>query len=308
MNRIVITGATSMIGTAIIRRALMHDCSEIYAVVRPATKNLDHLPNDPRITVIECAIDQLKSLPALIPVPCDVFYHIAWGLTGQKRNQDISAQAANIQYTIDAVRAAHAIGCKRFVGAGSQAEYGHAQEIPLTPQSPVNPVQPYGIAKYAAGRLAAAEAEQLGISCFWVRIFSVYGPFDKPSTMISSTIRKMLAKEHTSFTLGTQLWEYLYADDAGEAFYRIGMLSGEHRVFCLGSGQARPLHDFITDMRDQIDPSLTIGFGEVPYGPNGPLSICADISELTALTGWTPSVSFPEGIRKTISWMKGCRP
>ena len=54
----------------------------------------------------------------------DTFYHIAWGYTGAARNKSTRLQSKNIDYTLDAVEAAAKLGCKRFIGAGSQAEYG----------------------------------------------------------------------------------------------------------------------------------------------------------------------------------------
>ncbi len=303
MKRIVITGATSMIGSAIIRRALAQPLEVIYAVVRPNSNNLSHLPKDERIRIVECSVEHVSSLPELISEPCDTFYHIAWGLTGAKRNQDISGQAVNINYTVDAVKAAKALGCRRFIGAGSQAEYGHAPTSLISPATPTNPVQAYGIAKYAAGKLAEAEARLLGLNFFWVRIFSVYGPYDKPSTMISASLRKMRKAEHTSFTKGTQIWDYLYADDAGEAFVQIAKKAAGIKTYCLGSGNGMPLKDYITTMRDVVNPSLSIGLGEVPYANGVPLSICADISSLTEDTGWTPTTSFADGIRAMLSFM-----
>ncbi len=302
MKKMIITGATSMIGSAIIRSCLTsNSISKIYAVVRPGSKKLDHLPSDSRIQVVECSVDDLHTLPHKIQDTADVFYHIAWGLTGKGRNQDISAQAKNITYTIDAVRAASALGCKKFIGAGSQAEYGNTHLPVIHPDTPVDPTQPYGIAKYAAGKLGLAEAFQLGLDFIWVRIFSVFGPYEKPTTMISSSLSKMLRGESPAFTEASQLWDFLYADDAGEAFFQIGeKVSGNH-VYCLGSGEGRPLRSYILAMRDIVSPGLPVRFGEIPYGPSGPLSICADIQSLSQDTGWRPKTSFEDGIRKLLN-------
>ncbi len=300
MKKIIVTGATSMIGSAIIRAALTRPIETIYAVVRPQSRRLHQLPTDERIKVIECAVEDIQRLPDLIPDACDTFYHIAWGLTGSARNQNILAQTANIDYTILAVQAAKKLGCQRFIGAGSQAEYGYPVSLPMAPASPANPVQAYGIAKYAAGKLASQEASRLEMDFFWVRIFSVYGPFDKPTTMIASTIQRMKAGEATAFTKGEQIWDYLYEDDAARAFILIGEKSVGNRIYCLGSGQGRPLRDYITTMKDVINPALSVSFGSIPYPKNGPLSICADISSLTQDTGWKPTVSFREGILRML--------
>lgn len=301
MNTIVVTGATSMIGSAIIRSALKHNVEKVYAVVRPGSTKLDHLPVDQRICLVACDTSHMTDLPELIHDRCDVFYSIAWSLTGRERNADLMAQTVNIGYTIEAVEAAKELGCRAFVGAGSQAEYGRSAVLPMGPETATDPVQPYGIAKFAAGKMALTRASQLDLDAFWVRIFSVYGPYEKPTTMISSSLKKMKDGEVCDFTEGTQTWDFLYADDAGEAFIAIGRKAHGRKVYCLGSGEGKPLRDYILTMRDVVNPDLPVHLGAISYGPAGPLSICADITTLTEDTGWRPAISFEEGIRRTLS-------
>ena len=205
---------------------------------------------------------------------------------------------------MQAFAAAQALGCSKFVGAGSQAEYGKLDIPRIAPDSPVNPVQAYGIAKYAAGKLVMEAAKKTDISCLWVRIFSVYGIYDKPTTMIASTLRKLLAKEPTSFTKAEQQWDYLFSEDAGDAFYLIGEKATGHKVYCLGSGESRELRHFIEDIRNIADPDAALGFGEIPYTPQTVMHLCADTRTLREDTGFVPKTSFREGIFQTIRWMQ----
>lgn len=206
----------------------------------------------------------------------DAFFHFAWAHTiGQGRN-DMPAQIENIQSTIDAVRAAKALGCQVFLGAGSQAEYGRVEGL-LKSDTPAFPENGYGMAKLCAGQMSRVEAKALDIDHVWVRILSVYGPHDGPMTMISGTIRKLLAGERPALTAGIQRWDYLYAGDAADAFYLAACHGRNGAVYPLGSGQAMPLKDYIIQMRDAIDPALPLGLGEVPYGPLQVMHLQADI-------------------------------
>ena len=128
MKRIIVTGATSMIGTALIEECIRHDI-EVYAVVRAGSSKTKRLPESARIHQIECELEKLEELPAKITGECDTFFHIAWGNTGENRNSSTELQSRNVFYTLKAVRAAHAMGCKRFIGAGSQAEYGSHRTV-----------------------------------------------------------------------------------------------------------------------------------------------------------------------------------
>ncbi len=302
MKRIVVTGATSMIGVALIEECLRHDI-EIYAVVRSSSGKAGRLPFSDKIHLTDCSLEDLSDLPGRIPGGCDTFYHIAWGNTGEARNKSTELQSRNIFYTLQAVRAAAELGCRRFIGAGSQAEYGPMDVEKISPDSPVNPSTPYGASKLAAGHLAGMLCRELGMECIWPRIFSVYGKYEKETTMVASGLRKMLAGEPTEFTPAMQRWDYLYSRDAGRAFYLIGEKGKGGSVYCVGSGQARPLKEYIEEMAALTGAGKT-GIGAKPYPPGAVMNLCADIGTLTGDTGFIPEYTFEQGIRETIEWIK----
>lgn len=299
MKKIVITGATSMIGVALINAALQDaSLQKIYAVVRPNTEKLDRVPNDPRIKIISCDIDSYENLPALVSDTCDVFYHLAWPRTAtyEEGYEDIILKCQNIQTVLEAVRAASVMKCSKFVGAGSQSEYGVEYTGKLSPETPCHPVRADGIIHLAAGQLAQILSSKFGMSCIWMRIFSIYGKYDRPNSLISSTIAKLRNGEHCSFTPSQQNWDFLEAQDAGMAFYLVGeRVTGNH-VYCLGSGRTRQLREYIEIIRDAITPDAELGFGEIPYPPNPVMNLCADISTLQQDTGWVPRIEFEQGI------------
>ena len=302
MKRIVVTGATSMIGAALIEECMKHD-TEVYAVVRVASGKQSRLPSGPKLHLVDCDLENLDRLSEKIPEKCDTFYHIAWGNTGEARNKSTELQSRNIFYTLQAVRAAAELGCRRFIGAGSQAEYGPMDVEKISPDSPVNPSTPYGASKLAAGHLAGMLCRELGMECIWPRIFSVYGKYEKETTMVASGLRKMLAGEPTEFTPAMQRWDYLYSRDAGRAFYLIGEKGKGGSVYCVGSGQARPLKEYIEEMA-ALTGAGKPGIGAKPYPPGAVMNLCADIGTLTGDTGFIPEYTFEQGIRETIEWIK----
>ena len=174
MQRIIVTGATSMIGVALIEECIKHG-TEVYAVVREGSKKRSRLPESSLIKFADCSLEHLDRLPEMISQECDTFYHIAWGNTGENRNSSTELQSRNIGYTLAAVKAAAALGCKRFIGAGSQAEYGLLDLDRISPESAANPTTPYGAAKLASGYLARMLCKELGmrvylaqnIQCLW---------------------------------------------------------------------------------------------------------------------------------------------
>lgn len=288
----IITGATGMIGIALINLLLKEDF-EIIAIIRPNSKKIGNIPKNNKITIVECDLSNLKSLSKKFS-DCDIFFHFGWiGTTGKARD-DTALQLKNIEYSLDAVHLAKNAGCHTFIGAGSQAEYGLTNEK-LSPATPVNPVTGYGIAKYSTGKLTKLLASQLGIKHCWGRILSVYGPGDNNS-MIMSCINSISNNDEFNTTKGDQLWDYLYCDDCAQAFYDIATKGKDGKVYTIGSGIAKPLKAYIETIRDMINPEFEVGFGQIDYYPNQVMYLCADISDLIKDTGFEPKISFYEGI------------
>lgn len=305
MESIIVTGATSMLGTALIKTAL-RDCGirKIYAVVREDTQKADRLPNDGRIELVRCGIEDYKSLPDKIRQNADVFYHFAWKLTGSQRNTDIHGQSDNIGFALDALSAAKKLGCNKFVGAGSQAEYGDTASEKMSPDTAANPTDAYGVAKFCAGKLVRLEAEKLGMDCLWVRVLSVYGEYDIPTTMVASTVAKLLRGESPEFTPAENIWDFLYCDDAGKAFYMIGKKAEDNKIYCLGSGEGKTLREYIEAIGRTVNPDVKLRIGALHYPGGNGRNICADISELVKDTGWKPETGFEDGIGRVRDFLK----
>lgn len=299
----IITGPTGAIGTALCS-CLRDKGVTVYVLVRPGSARAGHLKELPGVEVLECDISDLRLLPEILSgLRFDAFFHLAWvGTIGESRD-DMSLQVKNIQYTLDAVHAAAELGCKVFVGAGSQAEYGRVQNA-LAPDTPCFPETGYGMAKLCAGLMSRTECERLGISHIWARILSVYGPYDNEHALIPALIRSILQGRSLSLTPGGQLWDYLYADDAAEALYRLALRGKSGAVYPVGSGQARPLREYLGILRDAIDPSLPLALGERPYAKMQVMHLEADVSALEKDTGFVPRTDFGTGILKTIDWIK----
>lgn len=303
MKRAVITGPTGSIGVALIMH-LLNENVEVYAVCRKDSQRIANLPTHEKLKVIELNLKEIRKLPQMIEGTVDVFYHLGWdGTFGNSRN-NMQGQLLNIQYALDAVETASVLGCKKFIGAGSQAEYGRV-EGKLSADTPAFPENGYGIAKLCAGQMTRILCEQKGMEHIWVRILSIYGPYDGENTMVMSTISKLLKGDRPALTKGEQMWDYLYSKDAAKALYLLGESRNHGKVYCLGSGQPRPLKSYIEEIRDAIDAELELGIGEVPYASNQVMYLCADIGELTKDIGFVPEYEFERGIRETVEWCRG---
>ena len=296
MRKVIISGPTGAIGMALIKKCI-EEKTEVLAICRKDSSRKARIPESKYVEIFDCDLPDFNNCS--IQGEYDVFYHFAWdGTFGEARN-DMYLQIRNVQYTMDAVRLAQKLGCHTFIGAGSQAEYGRVEEI-LTPSTPAFPENGYGMAKLCAGQMSRVLCHNFAIKHIWARILSVYGPYDGENTMITSTIRKLVNGETPKFTKGEQMWDYLYSEDAADAFYLLGEKGADGKTYVLGSGNARPLKDYITDLRDVVNPDSVIELGAVPYSENQVMYLCADISELVKDTGISDFTSFRDGIAKTV--------
>lgn len=302
IKKAIVTGPTGAMASALCL-FLAHQGIDVYAVCRLGSKRLSNIPNHPRVHIVYCDLCDLMKLPEKLSGGADAFFHLAWQSNIGNGKNDMSSQINNIQYTIDAVRIAKKLGCSVFLGAGSQAEYGRTESV-LTPQTPCFPENGYGMAKLCAGQMSRIEAQSLGIDHIWMRILSVYGPCDVSTTLVSSMIQQLLNGNKPMLTAGGQIWDYLYSEDAARALYLAAKHGVSGRIYPLGSGRSQPLRSYIEAIRDEINPSLPLGFGEILYGPLQVMHLEADISLLNQDTGFVPQVEFKDGIRETIAWFR----
>ena len=314
MKKIVITGATGAIGTALIQYALQNQM-QILAICHKNSRRIAWLPISDNLRILELDVEEYsdfvnneKELLSLGKYDC--FFHLAWkGTTGVARN-DMNLQLSNIQNTLDAVELAAGLGCKCFVGAGSQAEYGRVEGT-ISSTTPTFPENGYGIAKLCAGQMSRIRCEQLGMKHIWTRILSVYGPGDGEGSLVMSAISGFLNQRQTEFTAGMQKWDYIYSGDAARVLIGLAEYGTSGMVYCVGSGKIELLKEYIHQIyrevngKDATDKQLGIGLR--PYMDKQVMYLQADImewpNELQHEFEERPMCSFAQGIRYTIDWI-----
>lgn len=312
IKKIAITGPTGAIGMALISLCIEKGI-HVVAICHKGSKRIEQIPSHPLVSIWELDLDEMGEVSDKGAVPqemtgCQVFYHFAWaGTFGDVRN-NMPLQVENIRCALDAVILAEKLGCNTFIGAGSQAEYGRVEGL-LAAQTPVNPENGYGMAKLCVGQMTRQLCQSRGIRHIWIRILSVYGPYDGENTMVSATLRKLAQGERASFTPAEQKWDYLYSADAARAMYLLGERGQDGKVYVLGSGQVRPLKEYIEIMAqavtDRFEKKCELGIGDIPYGKNQVMYLGADISELKEDTGFEPETDFRQGIERMIDlWVK----
>ncbi|MBO6218715.1 MAG: NAD(P)-dependent oxidoreductase [Treponema sp.] len=296
--KIVITGATSMIGLAIIRNALKRNC-EITCIVNPTSTRISSIPNNEKIHIIKCDIADYNNLDIKPSENSEYFFNLAWPYSAGELRDNVEYQLKNINYVIDAVKLCKKFGCKKFIGAGSQAEYGIKSES-LSSTTAINPENAFGIAKYTSGKLASILCKQYKIDFNWLRILSVYGPGDRKNSLINYVVDELKNGHSPELTKCEQTWDYLHCDDAADAFFAVAEHGVDGKIYPLGSGHGRKLSEYVNELQALIAPNVSLCYGKKSYYPSQPMYLVSQNEELTTDTGWQPLIKFSEGIKTII--------
>ena len=296
--KFIITGATSFIGLELIDYLLANNHS-VVAVCRPNSKGVSCVPYGVEIVTAEMA--DYGNLHKEIST-ADVFINLAWGGTGHDGRNVVDVQNENITHTIAAMFVADKIGCKLFVEAGSQAEYGSTIE-PQSEDSVCNPFSEYGKAKLKVKEELFKISEQLGIKYIHLRIFSIFGENDHPWTLVMSAIDKMLKNEQVDLSPCTQNWNFVYVKDAVKIItklcdYAIRTNGFTHEVYNIASRDSRILKDFVEEMKAITKSKSVLNYGSIT--PSNLVSLQPVISKMESASGIYEYTKFADVINKII--------
>ena len=302
MKKVLVTGANGFVGSAVCRE-LVSKGIRVFAVVRDEDSAIGRIGNLDGLEIIYMDLSAIHKLDDIISDrDFDVFYHFAWtGSAGPLRG-DYGVQLKNVEYTCNAVKAARKLGCKRFVFAASIMEYEVQKLMETDKKTGINTL--YSTAKLTAEYMARAVADHIGIEYVGGVISNIYGPGETSPRLVNTTIRKLQNGEYCKFSPGEQLYDFIYVDDAAKAFYELGEHALPGQSYYVGSSEVRKLKHYLTAIRDVVSPGTEIGLGAIPFDGVSLTYEELDVHALRKQTGFVPSVSFEEGIRRTSQWIR----
>lgn len=299
----LITGANGFIGSHLLKEILKDD-NEVFAVIKDENEDLEAIKYLPHLHIVYCDLYDIKSLPTkIVDRDIDICIHLAWiGSSGEARG-DYDLQLMNVKFALDVVKITLEMGIKRYVGAGTLAELDVLNYHSIDGATP-NIVSMYGIAKVTMHYMTKTLCSSLGIEHVWCYLSNTYGVGNNTNNFVNFVCKKMLLGESVEFTSGEQMYDFVYITDTVRAIYAVASKGKVNSSYYLGSTQPRKLKEYIILIRDLINPSIELKLGALPFKGKALTADKYNTDKLLLDTGYKPSLSFEEGIVKTINWLR----
>ena len=305
---VLVTGGAGFIGSHLVA-ALRARGDEVTVVDRfddyydPALKRANAAAFDGGVQLVEVDLRDRDGLTQALD-GVDGVVHLA-ARPGVRRSIAepelyVDNNVRGTQVLLDACSAA---GVHNLVYASSSSVYGARANGPFRETDPVHkPVSPYAATKLAGELLIHAATCTAGLRATSLRLFTVYGPRQRPEMAIHLFARKALAGEPIQrFGDGTSTRDYTYVGD----IVRGMMLSLDqpegYRVFNLGSSSPISLNGLLEGLARTLDVELRIE--QAPDQPGDVPSTFADVTAATTALGWKPQVSLEDGLASFRDWL-----
>jgi len=294
----VLTGGTGFVG-----RYLVHELVQSGYDVRILTIDENDWHTDWNgsrcISHVVCPLSQLATVEPsdIASKEPDVFFHLAWSGTSGEARSDVHLQLQNVGFACDAVRLAAKLGAHKYVNAGSIMEYEAIRFFTQDGSLPgMNNI--YSIAKMTADYMSKTVAASLGLPYVNVIISNIYGEGEKSARFLITILRKMMRGEDIPLTSGLQMYDFIHAQDACKAIRIVAEQGKKNENYYIGNATQKPLKQFIQQMKDIMESKSNLGFGQVPSSGHGLNYRDFDTEKMLREFGFSPSVSFEEGIQK----------
>ena len=311
-ENILVSGGAGFIGSHVVDKLLLDGCKvycidnfdPFYPKAQKIKNQVSHFIN-PNFQFTVCDLADIETLKKAIPDEIDCIIHLAAKAGVRPSIQDpLSYQRSNVAGTQNLLEVAREKGIKQFVFASSSSVYGINPHIPWKESDHVLlPISPYASTKVSGELLGHTYSHLFGIRFIALRLFSVYGPRQRPDLAIYKFMNKILQGEPIPvFGDGSTSRDYTYVEDIVEGIEKaIAYQDSPYEIINLGSGKAISLSKMIGTIEEVI--GLKAKINRLPIQPGDVPQTYADISKARELLGYQPKFSFQEGVLEFKAWL-----
>jgi nucleoside-diphosphate-sugar epimerase len=307
MAHYLVTGGAGFIGS--------HLCEELTrrgetvrvvdSLITGKRANLAHLPG---VEFIEGDLADMAVATRVVEGIEYVLHQAAIPSVPRSVEDPITSNRANVDASLNLLVAARDAGVKRVVYAGSSSAYGNSPTMPKVETMPTAPLSPYALQKLVAEQYCQMFTSLYGLQTVTIRYFNVFGPRQDPSSPYSGVISLFIralceGRRPTIYGDGEQTRDFTYVANVVD-----GVL-----LACHARGASGEVINVATNGRVSLNHLFRTlcGLVGVDVEPvyEGPRAgdvrdSQADITKAHRLLGYTPLVSFDDGLKKTVEWYR----
>ena len=310
-GRVLVTGAAGFIGSTLVDRLLAEgrevvgfDSFDPFYDRAQKEANLAGARDAERFRLETGDIRDPDAMARVFAADFDGVVHLA-ALAGVRPSLERPAEYADVNVTGTAVLLSEAArrGAPRVVFASSSSVYGEREQGPFRESDPVErPVSPYAATKQAAELVAHSfhSAHQIPIVC--ARIFTAFGPRQRPDLAVRKFAERMLKAEPVPiFGDGTSLRDFTFVDDLVEGLVRALDSDLAFEVLNFGAGRTVSVLEVVKTLERELGVRAEIDWQ--PRQTGDVSRTWADVSAAREALGYDPQVSFEEGVKRFAAWL-----
>jgi UDP-glucose 4-epimerase len=307
-NHYLVTGGAGFIGSHLVRR-LVADGAVVRVVDNLSTGNLARLQDlSDSIDFIEGDLAEERVSDEAVDGMDYVFHQAAVPSVQRSVRDPIATNRANVTATLNLLESCRRAEVRRFVYAASSSAYGDTEVLPKIEGMPPNPLSPYALQKLVGERYSKLYYDLYGLETVSLRYFNVFGPYQDPdseySAVIPRFIRALLANEPiTVYGDGEQSRDFTYVDNVVAAnLLAMRGSDAPGKVFNIGCGERISLNKLIRVLENAIGLKAFVNYADPKVGDVR--HSLADITLARRILGYSPSILFESGLKKTVESMK----
>jgi nucleoside-diphosphate-sugar epimerase len=285
--KILATGTTGFVGQSFYLKAVDQDSFELKSLVRKSSGSSDEIVGDMNnIAAIENQLNVFKP---------DVLLHIAWqGIPDLGKENSI----LNLENSIKLFDLAIKYGVKKIIVTGSCFEYDLKQGVCVEDKS-TGASDFFPWAKDSLHNYLKVLAAKEGIDFNWLRIFYVYGPGQRSGSLLPFLVSNYVKGEVPGVRTPEDSNDFVYVDDVADAMLNCIENNVPTGAYNICSGEATKVRDICDLMAKEFDVSNSDWNKQEEIK-----SFYGDYSKLNGITGWKPTTSIQDGIKKYVDWYK----
>ncbi|MCG3770112.1 MAG: UDP-glucose 4-epimerase [Nitrosomonadaceae bacterium] len=295
--RVVVTGGAGFIGSHVVER-LLHDGHEVIVIDNFSTgrrANLEVFAAD--IDLIEADISTDGSWKSNFSEADWVIHLAALADIVPSIKSPGDYFRSNVDGTFNVLQACVSEKVSRFVYAASSSCYGIPDTFPTRENSEMRPEYPYALTKRMGEELVLHWAKVYRLPAVSLRFFNVYGSRSRTSGTYGAVFGVFLAQKIAGSPLtivgdGTQTRDFTYVSDVANAIVTAASSQASGVALNVGSGA--------TVSVNRIAELVGGEKVQIPKRPGEPDCTFADITAISRILGWVPTISIEEGVRKVL--------